>query len=332
MKGIALLAALSLAGPASAQAPGIYEQAVSARMSGDPAQAIAMLEPLVRDQPANADAWLQLGYGYLALGRLDEAERAFGQVLAIAPSYRDASDGLDLIARRRESSAPRYRLDADGAYSLVGRSQPDWRGAAVQLRAEAGHGLALTGRVEAAQRFGLSDVYVEGRADARSGRASGFVAIGGTPDADFRPEVQAGAGGSVTAVTGKNPTVASVETRWARFPAGDVWTLAPAIEQYLLGGRAWITARSINVFDSGRHSSGWLARADVQASTALRLFGGAADAPDLSEGRVIDTLSLFGGAAVDLDDRRSVRMSIARDRPDGGATRTQFALGLSVRY
>ena len=105
----------------------------------------------------------------------------------------------------------------------------------------------------------------------------------------------------------------------------------PGIEQYL-NGRAWITAQWINVWDSSEHSSGWLLRGDVMPTDRLRLFAGAADAPDLDEGVVIRTTSLFGGLSIDVGDRFTLRASYAHDDPQGPADRTTLALGMGYRF
>ncbi|HEY0629519.1 MAG TPA: YaiO family outer membrane beta-barrel protein [Sphingomicrobium sp.] len=323
---------LLIAEPAIAQEPRPYEEAVAARHAGNPARAVELLEPLVRASPDNADAWVQLGYAQLALGRIDDAEHSFRRALVIAPAYKDASEGIALVERRRAASPSKFRLDVDGAYTWVGRSQRDWRDAAAQLRFEARPGVALTGRIESARRFGQSDLYMEGRLDLAEARASAYLLAGGTPNADFRPKNQIGAGGSFKLVQGNNPTIATIDARRARYPSGTVWTLNPGIEQYLGGGRAWITARWINVVEDGHRAGGWLARGDLQAAPRFRLFAGVADAPDTSEGVVIDTFSIFGGAVIDVDERRAVRFSVTRDKPDGGAGRTQLAIGTGIRF
>ena len=333
MRYLLTLGALFMAPPAIAQGPEAYEQAVAARHAGDPGRAVELLEPLLRANPDNADAWVQLGYAQLALGRPSDAERSFERALTIAPSYTDARDGLALARKRRVATTARFRLDVDGAYTWVGHSQGDWREATVQLRADLQPGLAVTGRIEGASRFGRQDIYVEGRLDAsRRQDAFGYLLVGGTPEADFRPKVQLGAGGGLKLIKGNNPTIATFDVRYARYSTGAVWTVNPGAEQYLFGGKAWLTARWINVVDEGRRSSGWFARADVQPSEGVRLFAGAADAPDTSEGRVIDTSSLFGGLAIELDERRSLRLTLARDKPDRGAIRTQLAIGMGMRF
>jgi len=359
-----LLAALLLTSPLQAQSnpEETYRQAVAARQQGDPQRAVDLLVPLVASDPAHSDAQVQLGYALLQLDRPDEAERAFRAALAVAPDYADARLGLAHIAQRRGDRASalrelapvdasnseaqalrtqlagaagtRWSLDLDGSYSVLDGVQPDWREGALQLRYRASDVTAVAARIEVASRFNATDVYGEiGVEQALSDRARVYLTLGGTPDADFRPRYQIGAGGSFRISDVGHATVLTLDARQAEFAAGDVQTISPGIEQYLAGGRIWLTARWINLFDEdGDHQSGYLIRADGQATDRLRLFAGLSDAPDTSEGLVVDTRSYFGGASYDLDAHTSLRLSVAHEDRETGADRTQLGLGLGLRF
>jgi YaiO family outer membrane protein len=333
------LAAAFLAAPLDAQptAPqDPYRAAVAARQEGNPQRAADLLAPVVASDPANADAQVQLGYALLALDRLDESERAFRAALAVAPDYADASLGLERIVQRRSERGglTRWSLDVDGNYSAVDGAQADWREATIQLRYRASAATAISARLEAARRFGTTDVYGEvGIQQALSGRARAYLTVGATPDADFRPRYQIGAGGSFRIRQGGDASVLTLDARQADFAAGDVQAISPGIEQYLAGGRIWLTARWIHLFDEdGDHQAGHLFRADGEATDRLRLFVGLSDAPDTSEGIVVDTRSYFGGASYDLDRRTTLRLSVAHEDRDTGADRTQLGVGLGLRF
>ncbi|MEO7864812.1 MAG: YaiO family outer membrane beta-barrel protein [Sphingomicrobium sp.] len=321
---------------AAAQSPAVvaapYDQAVAARRTGDIQAANDILRGLVAREPGNADAWVQYGYVLRALGRPAEAAAAFGKALTLAPEYKDASDGRALV-RADEYANPRLALDFDAGYAFVGGGQPDWREEAVQLRFQANRGLAVTGRIEDSHRFGRDDIYGELRVDGRASDVLRLYALAGaTPSADFRPQLQIGGGGSARLLSGPNPTLVTADVRWARYRAGRLSTINPGIEQYLSGGRVWLTARWINVFADGRHLGGWLGRGDFQLSPSVRLFGGAANAADLEQGLAIRTRSVFGGTVLDLGSRYVVRLTAARDSPDVGPRRTQFNIGLGLRF
>lgn len=338
-----------------------YDMAVEARLAGDAARAAALLETLVAANPRNSDAQIQLGLARMALGELDAAEAAFRAALTVAPGYTDAHVGLARVAQRRgdraaalraldaagvqsaeiaelrnqladASSGPRWQIDVDAAYSWLDGPQPDWRELAFQLRRSEGRA-AIGARIEYARRFARDDVYGEAQIDyGLSEAARLYATLGGTPNADFRPEWQLGLGGSLRVNGGPNATILTLDGRQARFAVGDVQSLTPGIEQYL-GGRFWLTGRWINLFDErGTHRSGFLVRGDVQASEPLRLFAGFSDAPDTDEGVVVDVRSLFGGGSLDLGRDYALRFAVAHDDRETGADRTQLTVGFGLRF
>lgn len=360
--GLALALALAFPATAIAQSANGYEEAVAARRAGKPEVAVALLRPIVAADPANADAQLQLGLSLLALDRLDEAEQAFRAALAVAPDYADARLGLARIAQRRGdrttaiaeldrvdpayadaaalraqlAGAPpadsRWQIDLDGSYSTLAGDRPDWRELALQVRHRLTSQTALTGDALVARRFDRTDAYGELRIDQRvSDAVTVYAAAGATPSAHFLPEWQVSLGGSARVHGGSDPTVLTLDARQASYLAGDVQTVSPGIEQYLAGGRVWLTGRWINIFDEGgRRSGGYLVRADALAGDRLRLFAGYGDAPDTSEGRVVATRTVFGGASVGLNERTTLRLSVAHEDRETGADRTQFSLGFGV--
>jgi YaiO family outer membrane protein len=367
---LALALCVSAAPPETAQQ--LYEQGVKARLAGDTALASELLRRATEAEPGNADAHLQLGLALMAEGRLDEAESALQRTLQIAPGYEDARIGLARLAQRRGDSRRAlaelgpvaasnseaaelrrslagtgtaepvggagtdyaWQLNLEGNYSALDRGRKDWREGAIELRHQGRGGTAVAGRVEHSRRFGLKDTYGEVRVEQRfAGGHSAYALAGATPEADFRPRWHIGAGGAVKVADGPQATVLTVDARQARYRSGDIQTVTPGIEQYLADGRLWLTARLINLFDeNGSHRLGWLARGDVQASERLRLFAGVADAPDVSEGIVTDTFSLFGGLSYDLSERTTFRLSAAREEREGGADRLQLGVGLGFRF
>lgn len=366
MRGlIALTALVAFATPALAAQPArdLYGEAVAARQAGEPARAVPLLRQLIAAEPNNSDAHLQLGLSLLALGRLDEAEASFRRTLEIAPDYADARIGLARVAQRR-GDAPgalallepvdptnreagelrsaltagaatpgRVQVDLDLSYSDLDSPAADWREGSLRVRGQVTDRTAIGGAVEVSERFERTDVYGELRVDQRLGQHAGFyISLGATPDADFRPEWQIGAGLSARLNSGRNPTVVTLDARQARYASGDIQTLNPGVEQFF-GDRFSMTARWINIFDeNGEHQSGWLLRGDAAATQRLRLFAGAADAPDTSEGIVIETFSLFGGVSYDLSDRLTARLSIAHEDRETGADRLQVGVGMSTRF
>jgi YaiO family outer membrane protein len=365
--GLAALALVSATQPGAAPDPEqLYRDGVAARHAGETGRAVTLLRQVVAAQPDNADAQLQLGLALLAEGQLGAAEAALRRTLEIAPDYEDARIALARLEQRRgnrdaaramlepinpanseaaglraqlaapaEETAYRWQMNVDASYSdLEGANRRDWQEGSVQLRYQATDDTAVGGAVEVSRRFGETDTYGEVRIDHRLSDGAGvYVTVGGTPNADFRPEWQIGAGGSFRVAAGENPTSLTIDARQAHYRAGDIQTVSPGVEQYLGGGRAWLTARWINIFDeNGDHHGGWLARGDVMASNRFRLFAGIADAPDVSEGVVTETFSIFGGAAYELSDRATLRFSLAHEDRETGSDRLQAGIGLGLRF
>ena len=358
------LLAIAFVAPAHAQiAPSDpYQAAVEARLGGKAARAAELLEPLVAADPRNTDAQVQLGLARLALGDLAAAEAAFRAALAVAPDYADAHIGLARIAQRRGDRAgalralepvgaanpdaaelrrqlaeagtgARWQLDLEGSYSDLSGGRDSWKEAAAQLRYRPDADTAFGARVEYARRFGRNDVYGELSVEGvLSPVVRGYVSLGATAAPDFRPEWQIAAGGSARVRSGPYATVLTLDARQARFAIGDVQSVTPGIEQYL-GGRVWLTGRWINLFDErGRHRSGYLVRGDVQPVDRLRFFAGYGDAPDTDEGIVVPVRSVFGGLSYDIDPRTTLRLSLAHEDRATGADRTQFGLGVGLRF
>jgi YaiO family outer membrane protein len=335
VKGLAAAGFLLLLSTAAEAQQSSYDRGVAARLAGDAEAAVAALSEAVAAEPGNADAHLQLGLALLQAGRLDEAEASLRRTLALAPDYEDAHLALARLAERRRA-APEYRtqVDLDGSYSALEGGRPDWKEVSLQFRQRMSESSAIGAGAEYARRFGRSDLYLEGRLEHRfSDAVTAYASLGGTPEADFRPEWQVGAGGTLRLGGRANATILTLDARAAEYPAGRIYTLNPGVEQYLAGGRVWLTGRWINVFgEDGDHVSGWLGRGDLMATDRLRLFAGASDAPDLSEGVVTDLFSLFGGVSYDVTPRTTLRLSLAHEDRERGGDRLQAAAGLGFRF
>ena len=355
------LIGMAFAMPAAAQtAQQDYEAGVAARRAGSPEEALKFLGRAVEAEPENADIHLQIGFAQLAMGRLEAAEAAFRRTLELAPDYADARLGLAQAAHRRGDRAAalaeldrvepgnaeaeqlrrqigavvrewQWRIDLNGSYSRI-RNLPDWQSATLAVEHRADNDTTVAATAETTRRFAQTDTYGEARVDHRFAPGGNiYLLVGGTPGADHRPKWQLGGGAAVRVHGGPYATILRLDLRQADYPTGDVQTVNPGVEQYL-NGRAWITAQWINVWDSSTHSSGWLLRGDVMPADRLRLFVGAADAPDLDAGVVIRTSSVFGGASVDLGDRYTLRLSFTHDDPEGSADRATIAMGMGYRF
>lgn len=106
------------------------DEARQARINGDPASAIAVLEGLLSQKPDDVDALVQIGFAHLARGDLLAAEYAFSETLRLAPDYADATLGLAYVAFRREELE-----DAEALASIVLEIAPEYEAARELLAA-----------------------------------------------------------------------------------------------------------------------------------------------------------------------------------------------------
>ncbi|KQW78740.1 YaiO family outer membrane beta-barrel protein [Brevundimonas sp. Root1279] len=348
---------VEVAAQVQADPQALYEAAVTARLAGRHAEAVDLLNRVLALRPADVDARLNLGLSLLALGRIPEAETAFRTVLDQAPGYADAEVGLaraaelrgdreaarehatralilspgrqDVAAFRRSLDAVAWRGDIDVSRSRLSAGLPDWTMTRLGVARSITPVWSVSGSVERTEQFNQVDVYVEGRIDRRMTGADAYVALGGTPEADHRPEVIVMAGGSALIAPDLRATL---DASAARYVTGSVESLQPGVTGALFNGRFEITARWINVWDeTDRHRSGYAARAAWQVTDRFRLSAGHADAPETSEGVVVDVVATSLGAAFDITDRVTLRLGVV-DEDRVSYTREEVAVGLGWRF
>ena len=306
---------------------------MAARREGDLTGALTLLDRWIAQRPQDSDALVQRGYVHLALGNRDAAARDFRAVLAIAPDYADASAGLARLAEPLNET-PRGFVIAGGAFSELAAGASDWWEASLAAEAPVSDDVSLGGRAIWYRRFGLEDVEIEGRIAAHPSddlwlRAS----IGGTPSADFRPELAVAAGADLRIAEGPTATVLSLDTSWQRFPLQDVVSVAPGITQYFGRGRWWATVRGIGIVPSGGELEvGVLGRLDFAPDERRRFFVGAVNGPDTDLGIVTRVVSAFAGAELPLAERWSLLPSVSHERREAGPDRTELRIEIKAVF
>lgn len=302
----------------------------AAREAGRHDEALQLLEPMSREQPENADVWLLLGLTYTALGRLDEADAALAQAQTLAPDYQDVTAARARLVQMRRGGPPKWRIDAVGGYSSLTSGLEPWRLASLHVTRKL-ENTWLTVGAEHSDRFGQSDLYIEGLAAHDFSGWTGYAAVGGTPDADHRAEVavRGGAMLSPTSADGWNWRP-GVDVSWARYSVGDVSSIQPGLtlENRRLSLRArWIaTWDEFDDFRSGYALDGWW-----QVADRWRLMASWADAAESSEGTTIDTQAVSLGVAVDINDATAIRLDVVHEARDA-YDRDTVALGLTRRF
>ncbi len=369
---LVLVSSVSPFCPSAGAAPAdeLYRAGVAARLEKRFDEAAGLLARASRLQPDNADIWVQLGLALSVAGKRDAARSAFEKAIFLAPDYVDAHLGLARLAfwrgdlaeagerlataRRCEpdnkevaildqqvaaarAAARVWRLDIGGNASDLSDALPAWTEGSVALSRKIGPNMTVAALVKMAERFGATDSYFEGRLDYRfSDRFGARLFAGATPDADFLPEYAAGVGASlkVGADDGRfGPSVLSADIAYFRYRDDAVVRIDPALQHYLLGGRAWLTLQLIATSSNKTDwSGGYVVRGDLRLADGVRVFAGLGDAPDLSGGTVIASRSLFGGVAIALSDRVSAVLSLSRTDLEGSYSRQEAAVGISVAF
>ena len=338
-------------------AQALYVAAVADRLAGRHAQAVEGLERVLALRPDDVDARLNLGLSLLALDRVPKAEAAFRTVLQQAPDYADAEIGLARAADRRgDRPAARdhatraaklapdredvailnralrdvtWRIDADASRSRLSGGLPDWSEARIVASRAIAGGWSVGGTLERTERFERSDIYIEGRVDRRLAGGDVYVALGGTPDADYRPEVILMVGGGMRIAPRLRATL---DASAARYASGSVESLHPGLTTDLFGDRLELAVRWINVWDeANKHRDGYAARATLRVVDRFRLSVGRSDAPESSEGVVVDVVATTVGVAFDLTDRVTLRVG-AVDEDRGTYRRDEVSLGVGWRF
>lgn len=338
----------------------LYQQGVAARRAGRAAEAAALLAAVVQARPEDVDARLNLGLALFALDRLDEAEREFARVVADSPTYLEAHVARARTASRRgdtaaallhlsqaealgpgnpdiaearrsvmASEAPGWQIDATVARSDLGADLASWEEVSLGLLRQINPRTSIGASVASTERFGLRDVYIEASINRRFSWGGGYLALGGTPDADYRPEAALRAGVEVPVGRGVATTL---DTSAARFPVGTISSVQPGIQWSGASGRLTVGARWINTWDeNGDRQDGFALRSTVAVHERLTLRIGFADAPETSEGVTTPVVSHSLGVEFAVTDRIDIRLT-GVDEDRGAYDRREVSVGLGLRF
>ena len=306
----------------------IYEAAVQARLAGRTAESIEGSRRVLAIRPKDVDARLNLALALIAADQLDEARVELTAVLAQAADYEDARVALSRIDGLQADRVS-WRADVMTGYSGLSENLDPWRETAMTVTRRTARS-SVSGPIEYAKRFGREDAYMEGRLDRALGPGSVYVAIGGTPDADFRPEIALRGGGQTP--TGVQNLSATMDLGISRYAVGTVTTVQPGVEYSALDGALLLGGRWINVWDErDTYRSGYSLRAVVAIRPSVRLRAGFADAPESSDGLTVDVRAVSLGAEVDVTDRVTLRINGTREER-AAYDRDEVTLGFGLRF
>ncbi|MGX5831733.1 YaiO family outer membrane beta-barrel protein [Mesorhizobium sp. 43Arga] len=280
--------------------------------------------------PRNAEALVGIGDVRRAQGDDDAARQAYREALAIEPGSSDIEQRLAVPPPRK------WRLDLGTEVSDLTNGLGDWTDSSAGLAYRLSPRTTISGRTRVATRFGRTDVQIEGRIDeAFSPAFSAYALAAATPDADFLARYSIGAGASLqlmAAAKAFGPLSLNIDTLYDNFTDTNVTSVSPWVQGYIFDGRLGLSARWVHAADNiGTRADGYVLRADLAMTQRFNLFGGYADAPEISDGTLVPTRTVFGGISWDVNDPLTLRASIAHEqRPT--FDRSTFGLGLTARF
>ncbi|MGN6770874.1 MAG: YaiO family outer membrane beta-barrel protein [Rhizobiaceae bacterium] len=301
-----------------------------ALLEADYARAGQSFQRVLALDPRNVEALVGLGDVRRAEGDRDAARQAYGQALAIEPGSAD-------IEQRLAAPPPRkWRLDLGSEVSDLTDGLGDWTDSSAGLAYRLSPRTTISGRMRLATRFGHTDVQIESRIDqAFSPAFSAYAVAAVTPDANFLARYSIGTGGSWQVVAPAHafgPLSLNIDARYDDFANADVTSIQPWVQGYILDGRLGLSACWVHAQDdSGTRADGYVLRADIEVTQRVGVFGGYADAPEISDGTLVPTRTVFGGIAWDVSDQLTLRASGAYEqRPT--FDRSIFGFGLTARF
>ncbi|TIN03936.1 MAG: YaiO family outer membrane beta-barrel protein [Mesorhizobium sp.] len=307
--------------------------ALDARISlleRDYEQAEQSFAGLVAADPKNVEALVGLGDALRARGENAGARQAYRQALDLESGSREIEDRLSVPPPRK------WRLDVGSEVSELSAGRGTWSDSAIGVAYQLSPDTTIGARTRLATRFGRTDLQIEGRIDhVFAPPFSAYALVAATPDADFLAQFSVGAGASWRAIPGAGgvgPVFINIDTRYDVFTDTQIATVSPWLQAYVFNERLAFSARWIHAEDDiGTTADGYALRADLTATERLRLFAGYSDAPEISEGTLAETRTVFAGVSVDVTDRFTLAGSYAHEQR-AAFDRDTVGLNLTTRF
>ncbi len=306
---------------------------LAARISlqeGEARVAEAQFQAILKREPDYSEALVGLGDAQGARGDDRAARTSYGKALALEPA------SVDIQQRLAQPPPKKWRADIGTELSHLSGGRQSWTDSSVGLAYTPQPGTTIGGRTRVATRYGETDVQIEARIDhAFSQDFSAYGIVAGTPDADFLARFSVGGGATWRAYAPSGswePLVLTLDGRHDIFADTSVSTVSPAAQVFFFDQKLGLQVRWIHSFnDEGTTANGYVLRADLAATDRFRILAGYSDAPEISEGTLVDTTTVFTGFSYDLSDALTLRGNYAYEHREA-FDRNTFGLGLSVRF
>lgn len=301
-----------------------------ALLEGDYDAAKAAYEKALAHNPADADAMLGLGDALRAAGEDAQARLQYQEALRLRPG------SLEIMERLAAPVPRKWRFDLATEISDLSAGQGTWTDNFAVLSYRASPDLAATAQTRLATRYGKTDAQLEARLDyafSRALSAYGLIAI--TPEADFLADSSIGVGTAWAVETGIRPVgsvLIGLDARYDEYTESEIRLLQPWAQINFFDDRFWVTGRWVHVEDDQSNVvDGYILRGDAMVTDRLQAFIGYSDAPEISEGVIVDTESVFGGVGFAVTDDVTLRASYGFEKREA-FDRDMYGLGLTVRF
>jgi YaiO family outer membrane protein len=363
---VALVLLLAAAPAAAAQELSSLADAEAGRVAGDLARAIALLEPLAAQRPRDPDILRRLGVSYAAAGRHGEAIAMLERASALAPADRDIALALararlwsgDRAGARRDAVAvsasdpanvelpelfdsiaragvvsgrgPSLSLSLGAStVDLDARSKQRWLESVAAASVPIGERTSLSAEVEHIDRERAADTRLIARLDQRlAGGASLWASATATPSASFREHWSLRGGGELPLIP--NLTLL-LNVRHADYRTTSVTGVEPGLRVQWDQGRWAAHAWSINLFENGRHRSGWSGRIERALPGEGLLFAGAATYPDTEAGITRRVRGGYLGLALPISSALTLRVTADGEQRAQSYERYGLTVGMTLR-
>lgn len=366
--GLAIVALLTPT--AAAAAPDEIPAWLAARNEGDYPRAIALLEAESRLKPddttvlrllgttyafagqypdairtltrahalarRDSDITLALARAYLWSGDYQAARATAEEILATEPANTELPTLLQAIDRARagvSGASPRPLVGITQSVSQVsvGGTDRTWSETIAVLAFPVARHATLAGEINREDRAGTVDTRLQLRLDRRFGKGGwAYLALAGTPDANFRERWSIRGGGNVPVVRLLSLVF---DLRYADYGSTTIFVVEPGARLQTRDNRFALTVTSINLWGEARqHQNGWSLRAEAQPYGAVRFFAGAATYPDTEAGITRQVRSAFGGASIPIGDRVVLRLTFDHESRAFSYTRNSAIFGASWRF
>lgn len=234
-----------------------------------------------------------------------------------------------LVAIPDAPSTP-WRVDADFAQSGLSGGLPDWREASLQAARALSHEHIFSVRFEHIERFDVREGYGEIRLDQAHEDASTFyLAIGGGPDAVFRPRASVRVGATFSVSPGP---ILLADAAMFDYATGPTHVLKLGLEHVWFEQRLILHSQLIGSRDRNEDlHSGYAFGARWVAHERITFRATFADAPEFDGQVMADVRAASLGVWLEINADTQLRASLLQEEREV-YSRTELGFGFARRF